>query len=61
MDNPAYICLGCLYGFDQDFLDRGTTPICPECGSDEVLPYDEFQENERINAEEVELESWREQ
>lgn len=59
MDDPTYICLGCLHGFDQDFLDRGSRPICPQCDSDEILPYEDFQENERINSQAAYDESWR--
>ncbi len=56
--DPEYICLICLQGFDQPFKDRGRRrPKCP-CGSDEVLPYEDYQENEAINAQEQWAESW---
>ena len=60
MDDPDYICTVCFHGFDQNFLDRGSEPICPECGSAEVMLADVFRENERINAQEAYDESWRE-
>ena len=61
MDGPDYICTACFYGFDQDFWDRGLRPICPLCESgNDVLPYEDFRENERINAQEAYDESWRE-
>jgi len=57
--DAEYICRDCSHGFEQDFADRGIKPpICP-CGSDDVLPADEFRENEAANAEEARAESWR--
>jgi len=53
-----YICLDCYERFDQLFNERGLKPpICP-CGSDNVMNYEAYQENELLNEQEKWAESW---
>lgn len=58
--DPEYICCICMTGFEQDFNDRDKEPICPSCGSADVMLAEVYRENERINAQEAEAESGRE-
>jgi len=56
----GFHCADCGCEFDQSFWDRDFPPICPECGSRDIISTELAEENARINAAEAEAESWRE-
>lgn len=54
-------CTDCGHEFNQTFWDRNLPPICPECSSRNIISMALAEENKRLNAQEAEAESWKEE